>query len=353
MHREGFESVLGNRIQYAGTLAAAAAAVLFAVAGPAAAATGSASATALSLTGFSSIVADSVHGEVFISGAGSDPVAVTDFTGKSLGTLAALDGATALALSRGDGILYAAIRGTDEIAAVNTATLQEVAVYFTGSGYDPQHLAVVGTDIWFSYGGSGSAGIGVLDPAALSVSTSAESAFYYAPTLAASPSAPDMLVAGDVSADPSVIESFDVSTGAPVALATSDPWSQSDGCENLRQLAVAADGTDVIAACGSPYYGSQLTLNGMTEDATYQTGAYPASVAVAPGSGAIALGVQGTNSTVDLFTPGDSNPTASYQFAGTGVYGLAWNQTGSELFAISTASTPTTSAPTLNVIDLS
>jgi hypothetical protein len=134
-----------NRIQSAGALSAAAAAVLFAVAGPAAAASGPASTTVLSLTGFTSIVADSVHQQVFVSGAGSDPVEVTDFTGKPLSTLAS----------------------------------------------------------------------------------------------------------------------------------------------------------------------------------------------------------------VDLFTPGDSTPTATYQLGGFGVYGLAWNQAGSELFAVSTASTPSSSTPTLNVIDLS
>lgn len=343
---------MSNRAQSAGALTAATAAVLFAMAGPAAAATGPTHTTTLSLTGFSSIVADSTHGKVFVSGAGSDPVEVTDFTGKPLSTLTSLDGATALALSQNNGILYAAIRGTDEIAAVNTSTLREVAVYFTGTGYDPQYLAVVGKDVWFSYGVNGNAGIGVLDPAALTVGTSAESAFYDAPVLAASPSAPHTLVAGNGGVSPSVIESFDIATGAPVKLAESNPWTQSDGCSNLQQLAVAANGTDVIAACGNPYYGSQLTLSGMTEDATYQTGPYPTSVAVAPSTGTIALGVDATSSSVYLFKPGASTPTATYQLSGFGVYGLAWNKTGTDLFAVSTTSTPSTSTPTLNVINL-
>lgn len=336
-------------------MSSATAAVLLAVAstGPTAATTAPTSGTVLSLSGFSSIVADSTHHEVFISGVGSDPVEVTDFTGKPLSTLSALDGATALALSQGNGILYAAIRGTDEIAAVNTSTLQEVAVYFTGTGHNPQHLAVIGNDIWFSYGAGGNTGIGVLDPAALTVNTSSGYGFYNAPVLAASPNAPNTLVAGDVGASPSVIESFDISTGTPVTLAKSNPWSQPDGCANLQQLAIAANGADVIAACGFPYYGTQLTLNGMTENATYQTGPYPASVAVAAGSGNIALGVGSTSASVYLFAPGSSNPTGTYRLSGFGVYGLAWNQSGSELFAVSTASTPSSSTPALTVINLS
>ena len=349
---------MGIRLQSAGALSAAAAAVLFttlAVPAPASAmaAAGPTSATALPLTGFSSIVADSAHHQVFVSGAGSDPVVVADFAGRQVGSLSALNGATALALSQNEGILYAAIGGTDEIAAVNTSTLQEVAVYFTGTGYNPLHLAVVGHDIWFSYGSAGNAGIGVLDPADLTVGTTRESAFYYAPLLAASPSAPNTLVAGNGGIDPSVVESFAVSSGAPVPIASSDPWSQSDGCENLGQLAITADGADVVTACGWPYHGSELTLSGMTEDATYQTGPYPESVAIAPANGTIALGVDATNPTVDLFQPGTQNPTGTYQLSGFGVYGLAWDQSGSELFAVTTASRPSSSTPTLNVIDLS
>jgi hypothetical protein len=345
---------LGIRLKSAGAVNAAAAAVLLTTSiAPAVAATGLRSATALPLTGFSSIVADSAHHQVFVSGAGSDPVAVVDFTGRPVGTLSSLDGATALALSQGDGILYAAISGTDEIAAVNTSTLQEVALYFTGTGHDARHLAVVGHDIWFSYGASGDTGIGVLDPAALTVATTSEPTFYNAPVLAASSSARNVLVAGNGGISPSVIESFDVSTGTPVPVARSDPWSQSDGCENLSQLAVTADGAHVVTACGWPYHGSELTLTGMTENATYQTGAYPSSVAVAPATGTIAFGVAAASPSVYLFRPGTSNPTGTYQFSGFGIYGLAWDQSGSELFAVSTPSTPSSSTPTLNVVDIS
>lgn len=351
---EGIESVLGIRFKSAGALSTATAAVLFtALATPAVAAARPASAVALPLTGFSSIVADSTHHQVFVSGAGSDPVAVADFAGQPVGTLSSLDGATALALAQGDGILYAAIGGTDEIAAVNTSTLQEVALYFTGTGHNARHLAVIGHDIWFSYGASGDSGIGVLDPAALTVATTAESAFYNTPVLAASPSAPNVLVAGDSGMSPSVVESFDVSTGAPVSLAKSNPWSQSDGCENLSQLAVTANGADVVTACGWPYHGGELTLNGMTENTTYQTGPYLNSVAVAPASGTIAFGVADASPSVYLFQPGTSNPTGEYELSGFGVYGLAWDQSGSELFAVSTTSTPSSSTPTLNVIYVS
>ncbi|HEY3867206.1 MAG TPA: hypothetical protein VGM10_02615 [Actinocrinis sp.] len=273
---------------------------------------------------------------MFVSGgSGSSAVVVTDFAGNPVATLTGLAGAAGLALSAGGGVLYAAISGTDEIAAVNTATLQEVALYFT-DGQDPVSLAVVGDDVWFSYpSNNGQPGIGVLDPSALTVGLTRESEFLYAPVLAASPAAPGILVAGNAGFSPSVIESFDVGSGAPVPVAVSDPWSQPDGCANLRQLAIAADGTDVVTACGYPYYGSSLDLSTMQEDATYTTGPYVDSVAVAP-SGEIALGLSGSNPStpVDLFTPGDSVPAASYPVAGSDVPGLAWSADGGTLFAV-------------------
>jgi hypothetical protein len=328
------------------------AAVLAAAAGPAAAATGSgATATALPLAGYTSLVADSVHGHVFVSGASTDPVLVTDFAGADVGTLSALTGADALALSANSAILYAAISGTDEIAAVDTATLQEVAIYFTGAGHDPVHLAVVGHGVWFSYGGPGAAGIGELDPGVPAVGVTAESAFYSAPLLAASPSAPDTLVAGDGGMSPSVIESFDVATGSPVEIAKSDPWTQSDGCSNLGGLAITAAGTDVIAACGAPYYGSSLGISTMTEDAEYQTGPYVGSVGISRKSGTIALGVDAGDGSVDLFTPGDSAPTATYPTGGFDVRGLAWSANGGTLFAVTTSAIG--AAPGLSVIDVS
>jgi hypothetical protein len=332
-----------------------AAGLLLATTGPAAAAaTGVASTTQLPLSGFTSVVADSVHHHVFVSGSATDPVAVTDFTGASVGTISSLTGASSLALSANSGILYAAISGTDEIAAVNTATLQQVAVYFTGTGVDPAHLAVVGHDVWFSYSSpSAVAGIGVLVPGTPSVALTPEpaSAFNAPPLLAASPSAANTLVAGNGGSSPSVIESFDVASGAPVEIAESDPWTQSDGCENLQGLAIAASGTDVIAACGFPYYGSSLSISTMGEDAEYQTGPYVDTAAVSAKTGTIALGIYGSTGSADLFTPGDSTPTATYQLGGFGVEGLAWAASGATLFAVVEPSTGT--VPSLSVVNVS
>ena len=302
----------------------------------------------LSLTNFSSLVADSAHQHLFISGgSGSDGVLVTDFAGHPVTNLTGLAGASALALSADGGILYAAITGTDEIAAVNTATLQEVALYFT-DGQDPASLAVVGDDVWFSYVGTYAyqAGLGVLEPAALTVDLTGESAFYGAPVLAASPAAPGILVAGNEGSEPSVVESFDVSSGSPVSIAESDPWFQADGCEFVDQMAITANGTDVVTACGAPYHGSALNLDTMAEDATYDTGPYDESVAVAS-TGRIALGVDATSSSVYVFNPTGSAPAATYKLGGFGVYGIAWNSDGSTLFAVAEGG----ESPTLNIID--
>lgn len=314
-------------------------------------AAGVAATTVLPLTGFTSLAADSVHGRLFVSGAATDPVEVADDTGASVGTLSALTGARSLALSANGSVLFAAISGTDEIAAVDTATLQEVAVYHTGAGHEPAQLAVVGHDVWFSYGGPGQAGIGELDLSGPAITTTAEPAFYSAPVLAVSPSAPHTLVAGNGGISPSVIESFDVSTATPVEIAESDPWTQSDGCDNLHQLAISASGADVLAACGAPYYGESLRISTLTEDAQYRSGPYDGAVAVSRSKGTVALGVYGGGAAVDLFTPGAGTPAAAYPLGGFGVEGLAWSANGKTLFAVTGAASGGT--PSLSVISVS
>lgn len=88
----------------------------------------------------------------------------------------------------------------------------------------------------------------------------------------------------------------------------------------------------------------------MTQDAEYQTGPYVDAVAVARRSGTIALGVDAQSSSVHLFAPGDSTPSATNPLGGPGIDGLAWSSDGGTLFAVSD---PTSgSAPNLSVIDV-
>jgi sugar lactone lactonase YvrE len=271
---------------------------------------------------------------------------VTDFSGGLVATITGEPGAGSLALSSNGHTLYVALTNTDAISAVDTRTLHETARYVTGTDAVPQHLAVVGNKVWFSYGSQGHAGIGVLDPRHAKVTLTAEPDFYGAPLLATSPSAPDTLVAGETDAGPSVIEAFDVASGAPVSTAKSNPWASPNGCEFVHGLAISANGTDVLAACGYPYFATSLKLTDLTEDGTYQTGPYTNAIATAR-NGRIAVGVDALSSSVYIFTPGTSTATATYTLSGFGVYGLAWSENDRKLFAVTKDGTAN---PVLNVI---
>ena len=328
------------------------AAVALAAAGPTASAsaatTGVTASVALPLPGYSALVADSSRHHLFVSaGGGSDAIAVTDFAGKPVATITGEPGASALALSRNGHILYVALTGADAISAIDTSTLKETARYTTGTGAAPVHLAVIGDDVWFSYGASGGAGIGKLDPRHATVALTPEHSFYAAPLLAAAPSAPGVLVAGETYVEPSVVVDYNVSSGAPVQAAATNPYL-SGGCTFVSGLAITPDGADVVVSCGSPYYATSFTLSHLVADGTYQTGPYTTAVAVAR-HGEIAVGTTTGADSVYLFDPGDSAATAAYRLTGAEVDGLAWDRDGRTLFAVTTDGYGAN--PVLNVID--
>jgi hypothetical protein len=171
------------------------------------------------------------------------------------------------------------------------------------------------------------------------VTLTPEPDFYAAPDVATSPAAPGILLAGEVTVTPSIIEEFDMASGSPVLTAATQPGLSVDGCQNLRDLAITADGRDVAATCGWPYYALSYSLTGLVEDGTYQTGPYTNSVAIAK-SGQIAVGVNpSSTANLFLFSPGNSTPTVSYALGGASsvyetVYGLAWGSHDRELFVM-------------------
>jgi hypothetical protein len=304
--------------------------------------------TVLPLTGFSSLAVDSDRSILFVSsGQESDAIAVTDFAGRIVTRIPGQQGATSLVLSADQQTLYVALSGGDAIAAISTSTLKETARYNIGAGVAPLSLAIVGDEVWFGYGSASGSGIGVLDPGKRTVVLHSQPGFHSAPLLAAAPSAPDILIAGEAGGQPSLVEEFDTATGTPVRTAQS---ASSSGCTTIHALAVTSDGRDVIVTCttSSQYYAISLALADLDQVRTYQTGPRTDALAIAP-NGEIAVGVDGAGSgSVHLYAPGSSTATGTYSVNGSGVYGLAWNEHADMLFAVTTRLGGF--SPTLNVI---
>ncbi|MCX4989593.1 MULTISPECIES: hypothetical protein [unclassified Streptomyces] len=308
------------------------------------------------------VVVDSVHQRVFVSDRTGGKVVATDYSGNVVGTLGSLPEADGLELSADSQILYVAVAGSDEIAAIDTAALTESARYSTGSADAPVSLARAGGKLWFGYGTAVNGNIGSLDLSGpepvLAVAQDSGSRWYYAPRLASNPAAPGVLAAGEPGISPAAVATYDISgPDAPKLMA------QGQAGSNLRDLAVTPDGDQVVTASGSPYRHQVLSTTDLKEVGSYPTDAYPNAVDIAA-DGTVAAGIDGLyEPDVYIFKPGTTEPVRKYDFADTGSGtlvpdGLAWEPDGDHLFAVTgsgstyrlnTLNAPTKAATTVTV----
>lgn len=290
------------------------------------------SGTELPLTGFSAIVADPTHGHVFISGGeGVNGVLVTDLDGHVEQTLSNAPGASGMVLSPDASTLYVALADGDGIREIDTSDLTGATVS-TGTSSCPRWVAFTAGSLWFAYGCTSGFSIGSLEPATSTVHTGVVTGLSDAPMLAASPGLSNALIAGDPGG--SAVVRYDV-VGGSTPSATSVA-SRTDAGENMRDLAVAPDGVDVVVASGFPYYQQVYKTSDLSADGTYDTSNYPNAVAFDAG-GRIAAGIDGAYSAdVWLFEPGGTSAFKVWDF-GSGDYlqprGLAFS--GTNVYAVS------------------
>ncbi|QKW08431.1 hypothetical protein HUT18_20705 [Streptomyces sp. NA04227] len=300
----------------------------------------------LPVEAYGDIVVDDIHRHVFLSDPTGDSVVVTDFDGTVIKEIENADGAFGLALSADSSTVYVALRDAGAVAALSTDSLTESGRWTTGEGSQPQHLAVTGGKVFFGYGATGSGRIGSLDPAAatpVELALPAGNGWYYAPELTASPAAPNTLVAGELGLSPATVAVYDAAGGTLARRAHA--WNPGEGgSSNLRDMAISADGKDVILASGSPYKHQAFKLGDLSASGTYTSDAYPNAVAVAP-DGTVAGGIDGFyEPDVYVFRPGTQTPFRTYEFAGSTDYatlrpnGLAFTADSTRLFAVTDTS---------------
>jgi YVTN family beta-propeller protein len=274
--------------------------------------------TTLPFAAAANMVVDTETGYVFVSGGSSSTyIEVLNLSGQIVGQIQNENGATGLALSSDGGTLYAADSASDSIAVINASTLTQTASYPTVVA--PTYLALSGGNLWFTT--FADMDIHELALSTGTASTTSVGTTAYSSTLAASPSAPSVLVSGTPGLDPATIDVFTVASGAPVY--TAGGWlgsvtGDSEGCANLGVggMAITPDGKSLDLACGAPYYGLQLSLAGMNSvEQTYNTGAYPKSVAISA-DGETLIGSSGVDESAYVFAP--SNSTAVEAVGATG-----------------------------------
>ncbi|MFI2639888.1 hypothetical protein [Streptomyces sp. NPDC018610] len=274
--------------------------------------------------------ADSRH--VYVSAPGDDAVLATDHDGQVVKKVEGLDGARGMAESADESTLYVALPDADAISVIDTATLTETQRISTGAGTEPESLALAGGRLFFGYqatvfsAGIGSVAIGEATPA---VSLDDNPVWYGKPRLASSPGAPDRLVAAE-SQGALGMRVYDVGSG------TLQETAYSDAVGDVEDVAVTPDGSSVITANGSNYYHQRWRLSDLTEEAQYDTGPYPNSVAV-DSHGTVAAGiVAGGEWDVYIFRPGETAPyrtvALSPGYADLLDRGVAWSPDGNRLF---------------------
>jgi hypothetical protein len=312
----------------------------------------------LPITSFGQVVADSARGYLFFSEGsdlysptgGTNAILVTNLDGNTVTTITGLSGVKGLALSPTGSTLYAALAGTDEIAAISTSTLKVSATYSTSTStftYTPYTLAFEDGILWIGYenGTLGQSGVGYIDPAAADptfVPEALPANWYFAPSISGDPdhtsasSTTGTLVVSSPGTSPTPVNSFEIS-GTTV---TSNDSADLGGSYSPEY------GLDVLPG------GSRFVL----DDSIYETtdisagpeSTYPAegdsAAAVAP-NGWMAIGYATDSSTGDagiVTFPSRSttaDPAAGYQGLGdtySSVAGLAWSSDSPELFAVIT-----------------
>ncbi|MFI1003300.1 hypothetical protein ACIP10_29135 [Streptomyces galbus] len=275
-------------------------------------------------------LADSRH--VYVSAPGDDAVLATDHDGQVVKKVEGLDGARGMVESADESTLYVALPDADAISVIDTTALTETRRIPTGTGTEPESLALAGGRLFFGYRatpfdfGIGSVAVAGTSP---TVSLDENPVWHGIPRLASSPGAPDRLVAVE-SAGALGMRAYDVSSG------TLRETAYSDAVGNVEDVAVTPDGSSVITASGSHYFHERWSLSDLTQEVRYDTGAYPDAVAV-DSHGTVAAGiVAGGDWDVYLYRAGETVPyrtvALSWPYMDLLARGVAWAPDGSRLF---------------------
>jgi hypothetical protein len=289
------------------------------------------------------IVVDDGAGYVFLSTVNG--LDVRDLAGAALTSLP-LDGAGGLALSGDGATLYVAVPADHAIAVIDTGTLTETGRIATGDAGTPRTLALIGSTLWFGYDIYPTGGrLGVVDlsqptpavTAPVPIGNGAGSDQWWdrrAPTLLSSPAVPDTLFAGDASVTSGSIEKF-ATSGSTVTLAglLERPFPY------VGDMAVTGDGTELLVNTGKGI--ARVRISDLAIDGSFAGDNSFSTVAVAPDDGRLAVGNEWGGDQPVVYTY-SKDGTFEYQYgyqsnSVTVPGGLAFNSTGSTLYAVTQA----------------
>ncbi|HEU5427876.1 MAG TPA: hypothetical protein VFU74_13440 [Actinocrinis sp.] len=284
-------------------------------------------ASPLPISFYGGMVVDDAAGHIFVSG-GASGIEVAGLNGQVQGAIPGTAGATGIALSSDGGTLYTALSSQNELAAINTSTLQVTKTYPTGTSSDPEWLTVAAGKVWFT---TTARALNQLDPATGTISSTPADAFLASAKLFSSSSAPGVLVSASVS-EPSEVEVYNISGTTPTFVRSVFASSFCAGAS--QSVAFAPNSADLLFACGAPYVVTEVKLSDFSTVRSFSTGPYPGAVAVSP-DGQIAIGIMhGTGTAeIDVVSSGGAFNPPTYPENHFGVPGVAWGS-GNTLYAV-------------------
>lgn len=300
--------------------------------------TAGATGTALpDLTSFGHMAVDGANGQVFVDGAATDStIDVMSESGTSAGSIPNETGSGGMVLD-GSTLYVARCGDPGQIDEIDTSTLTvtgSIPIPSPGIG-GTCSLAEANGQLWFSNSTDqqwGDLTAVSLDPSHTVTTTGLS---LYEMQLAAVPGHPNWLVIGETRSDPGQVYVEDVSTpSSPSQLAS----VQVPDVGSVEDLAVAPDGSQVVVGTnrGVQSYG----LPDLNQAGWYPTPGFATSVAMSADSAQLAAGQSiADNGGAYLFDTGDAAARTTWNMSSTSdaVYtgGLAFNETGSTLFAVS------------------
>jgi hypothetical protein len=291
-------------------------------------------------------VVDGVHQRLIVADATAGVIEATNYAGTDASIVHGVAGVSGLALSADSETLYAAVPTAHAVIAYSTETYEETARYSLGSTVVPRDVVVAGEKLWFSASNttSGLGSFGSIDPTDSTVTQgSAPHPSSGIPLIAANPGAPNLLALSDNGSftSGSEVYVYDVS-GATERLIAGLPV---DGLSNIRDLAITADGNEVLATANEKVVG--LSTTDLSVAHTYLNSR--GTVVDVAADGRVAVGTATGAGTPDLYTfPAGSDAvdqtydmpdsrTPGYPDAGTDEImdnGVAWEPGGPGLFVV-------------------
>lgn len=307
------------------------------------------------------LAVDDAHQHVFVSGGpATSSIVVLDYAGNIVKTITGEGGASEMALDPSTHTLYVALHDATAISKIDTATLTETGRFSTGSFQGPYSLVLVGGKLWFACAEDSTGCVASVNPDGTGL-RDAGFGFHFPTLLAASP-ARGLLAVADSDVEPPTLSVYDVLTDPPSLVKS--VWNPDGGSAEVRDITFDPSGSNLLLACGFPYFVESLYTDSLTSSAEYPTGPYPVATQTTADGDFVAGGISIWSPDLFVFPVGDTTPVKQWTLGDdVAEHALSFSPDRKRLFAVSVngeaqtltfnvLDAPTTGLPSVSLSDV-